>query len=88
LRVTGAIRYIFYKQGIDNIIGIAPNDVLALLRNMDEAPRVAIDEGTKQDLRWFIACAHVVNGSVKLFKCRQLRYHIYVDASLKGVGGQ
>jgi hypothetical protein len=63
------------------------NRILALLRNMGEAPRVAIDEGTKQDLRWFIACAHAVNRSVKIFKCRQPRYHIYVDASLKGVGG-
>jgi hypothetical protein len=63
------------------------NRILALLRNMGEAPRAAIGEGTKQDLRWFIACTHAVNGSVKIFKCWQPRSHIYVDASLKGVGG-
>jgi hypothetical protein len=63
------------------------NRILALLRNMGEATAIAIDEGTKQDLQWFIACAHGVNGSAKIFRWRQSSYHIYVDASLKGLGG-
>jgi hypothetical protein len=54
---------------------------------MGDATRAAIDEGTKQDLRWFISCAHAVNGTVKIYKCLGSRLNIYVDASLKGVGG-
>jgi hypothetical protein len=36
------------------------NRILALLRDMGEANQVASDEGTHQDLRWFIACAHAI----------------------------
>jgi hypothetical protein len=43
------------------------NRILALLRKMGEATSIAIDEGTKEDLQWFIASAHAVNGSVKSF---------------------
>jgi hypothetical protein len=63
------------------------NRILALLRSMGDMGRVAIDEGTKQDLRWFILCAHGVNGTVKIYKCCYPRIEIFVDASLKGVGG-
>jgi hypothetical protein len=41
--------------------------ILALLRSMGDTGRVAIDEGTKQDLRWFISCAHGVNGTVQIY---------------------
>jgi hypothetical protein len=34
-----------------------------------------------------IACAHAINGTVSLYKCLQPRLDIFVDASLKGVGG-
>jgi hypothetical protein len=47
------------------------NHILALLWGMDEAPQVAIDEGTHQDLRWLIACAYAVNGTFSIFKCLQ-----------------
>jgi hypothetical protein len=40
------------------------NRILALLRKMGNTAKVAIDSGTKQDLQWFILCAHVVNSSV------------------------
>jgi hypothetical protein len=63
------------------------NRILALLRKMGEATVIAIDEGTKQDLQWFIACAHAVNGSVKIYKCLQPRLQIFIDASLRGLGG-
>jgi hypothetical protein len=63
------------------------NRILALLRSMGDMTRVTIDEGTKQDLRWFISCAHAVNGTVQIYKCLRPRLDIYVDASLKGVGG-
>jgi hypothetical protein len=63
------------------------NHILTLLRDMGEAPQVAIDEGTHQGLRWFIACAHAVNGSVTIFKCLRQRLDIFVDASLQGLGG-
>jgi hypothetical protein len=63
------------------------NRILALLRHMGDMTRMAIDEGTKQDLRWFISCAHAVNGTVQIYKCMQPRINIFVDASLKGVGG-
>jgi hypothetical protein len=63
------------------------NRILALLRKMGTATKIAIDEGTKQDLRWFIACAHSVNGSVKIYKCLEPRIEIFVDASLHGLGG-
>jgi hypothetical protein len=36
------------------------NRILALLRKMGTATKVAIDEGIKQDLQWFMACAHAV----------------------------
>jgi hypothetical protein len=63
------------------------NRILALLRKMGTATKIAIDEATKQDLQWFIACAHSVNGSVKIYKCLQPRTDIFVDASLRGLGG-
>jgi hypothetical protein len=49
------------------------NRILALLREMGDAPVVAIDEGFHRDLQWFIACAQAVNGSVTIFKCVQPR---------------
>jgi hypothetical protein len=63
------------------------NRILALLRDMGDAHQAAIDEGTHQDLRWFIACAHVVNGTVSIFKCLRPRLDVFVDASLQGLGG-
>jgi hypothetical protein len=63
------------------------NRILALLREMGEAAKVAINEGAKRDLRWFIACAHAVNGTVKIYKCMEPRIDIFVDASLSGLGG-
>jgi hypothetical protein len=63
------------------------NRILALLRNMGDMTRMAINEGTKQDLRWFISCAHAVSGTVQIYKCMRPRINIFVDASLKGVGG-
>jgi hypothetical protein len=63
------------------------NPILALLRKMGIATKVAIDEGTKQDLRWFMACAHAVNGTVTIYKCMLPRIDIFVDASLSGLGG-
>jgi hypothetical protein len=63
------------------------NRILALLWKMGEATKIAIDEGTKLDLQWFIACAHVVNGSVTIYKCVHSRIDIFVDASLRGLGG-
>jgi hypothetical protein len=63
------------------------NRILALLRKMGEATSIAIDEGTKQDLQWFIACAYMVNRSVKISKCLQTRLEIFVDTSLRGLGG-
>jgi hypothetical protein len=66
---------------------IKPALILALLRKMGNAMKIAIDEGTKQDLQWFIACAHTVNGSVSIYKCLHPRIDIFVDASLRGLGG-
>jgi hypothetical protein len=63
------------------------NRILALLRKIGNATKIAIDEGTKRDLQWFIACAHSVNGSVSIYKCLHLRIDIFVDASLRGLGG-
>jgi hypothetical protein len=63
------------------------NRILALLRKMGEAAKVAIDEGTKWDLQWFMACAHAVNGTITIFKCTRPRLDIFVDASLTGLGG-
>jgi hypothetical protein len=63
------------------------NRILALLRDMGPAASVAIDEGTRQDLRWFIACAHAANGTVSIYKCLQPQTDIFVDASLSGLGG-
>jgi hypothetical protein len=63
------------------------NRILALLRDMGDATQAAIDEGTHQDLRWFIACAHAVNGTVSIFKCLRPRLDLFVDASLQGLGG-
>jgi hypothetical protein len=63
------------------------NRILTLLRDKSEATQGVIYEGTHQDLRWFIACAHAVNGSVIIFKCLQPRLDIFVDASLQGLGG-
>jgi hypothetical protein len=63
------------------------NRILALLRKMGDAAKVAIDEGTKRDLQWFMACAHAVNGTVKIYKSVLPRIDIFVDASLTGLGG-
>jgi hypothetical protein len=63
------------------------NRILALLREMGEATSIAIDEASKQDLQWFIACAHAINGTVSIYKCLQPRLDIFVDASLNCVGG-
>jgi hypothetical protein len=63
------------------------NPILTLLRDMGEAPQVAINEGTHQDLGWFIACAHAVNDFVTIFKCLRPRLDIFMDASLQGLGG-
>jgi hypothetical protein len=41
----------------------------------------------KKDLQWLIACAHAINGTVSLYNCLQPWLDIFVDASLKGVGG-
>jgi hypothetical protein len=53
---------------------------------MGEAAKVAIDEGTKRDLQWFMACAHAVNSTITIFKCTRPRLYIFVDASLTGLG--
>jgi hypothetical protein len=63
------------------------NPILALLRNMGAAAKAAIDEGTKRDLQWFMACAHADNGTFKIYKCVLPRINIFVDASLTGLGG-
>jgi hypothetical protein len=63
------------------------NRILALLREMVEATAIAIDEASKQDLQWFIAYARAVNGTISIYKCLQPRIHLYVDASLHGLGG-
>jgi hypothetical protein len=63
------------------------NRIPALLRKMTTTPKVAIDEGTKQDLQWFMACAHAANNTIKICKCVLPRLDIYVDASLSGLGG-
>jgi hypothetical protein len=63
------------------------NCILALLRGMGTTAKVAIDEGTKRDLQWFMACAHVVNGTVQIFKSVVPWIKIFVDASLTGLGG-
>jgi hypothetical protein len=63
------------------------NRILALLRKMGDAAKIAIDEGTKRDLQWYIACAHSVNGSVTIYKCLLPRIDIFMDASLRGLGG-
>jgi hypothetical protein len=63
------------------------NRILALLREMGTAAKAAIDEGTKRDLQWFMACAHAVNGTVSIFKSLRPQVEIFVDASLTGLGG-
>jgi hypothetical protein len=63
------------------------NRILALFQDMGDASQAVIDEGTHQDLRWFIACAHAVNGTITIFKCLHPRLDLFVDASLQGLGG-
>jgi hypothetical protein len=63
------------------------NRTLDLLRKIGDATKVAIDEGTKRDLQWFMACAHAVNGNVEIYKSVLPRIDIFVDASLTGLGG-
>jgi hypothetical protein len=88
------------KNGLQALIGsliyihkavkparIFVNRILNLLRNMGSARRVAIDRGTKRDLRWFIACSHAVNETVFIHKELRSRVHITVDASLQNLGG-
>jgi hypothetical protein len=48
---------------------------------------VAIDEGTRQDLHWFIACAHVANGSLSFDKCLGLQTDIFMAVSLSSIRG-
>jgi hypothetical protein len=43
--------------------------ILALLRKIGEATAIAIDEASKQDLQWFIACARAINGTISIYKC-------------------
>jgi hypothetical protein len=89
------------KNGLQALIGsliyihkavkpacIFVNCNLTLLKNMGSACRVAIDTGTKSDLRWFIACAHAVNKIVHIHKELHLRIHITVDASVQNLGGE
>jgi hypothetical protein len=45
------------------------------------------DEGTRQDLQWFIACAHVANGTVTIYKFLHPQTDIFVDASFLAWGG-
>jgi hypothetical protein len=45
------------------------NCILVLLREMGEATSIAIDEVSKQDLQWFIACALAINSTVSIYKC-------------------
>jgi hypothetical protein len=88
------------KNGLQALIGsfiyihkavkpdrIFVNCILTLLRNMGSACRVAIDRGTKRDLRWFIACAHAVKEIVYIHKDLRSLVHITVDASLQNLGG-
>jgi hypothetical protein len=63
------------------------NRILALLQEMGEVTAIAIDEASKQDLQWFIACARAVNCTISIYKCLQPRIHHYMDASLHGLGG-
>jgi hypothetical protein len=63
------------------------NRILTLLRNMGSARRVAINRGTKRDLRWFIACANAVNETNYIHKELRLHVHITIDASLRNLGG-
>jgi hypothetical protein len=63
------------------------NSIIALHRKMGVSAKAAIDEGTKWDLQWFIACTHAVNGTIKIYKCVLPRIDIFVDASLTGLGG-
>jgi hypothetical protein len=52
---------------------------------MGTVASVAIDEGTYQDLRWFIACAQAANGTVAIYKCLSPQIDLFVDALLSGV---
>jgi hypothetical protein len=61
--------------------------ILALLQEMGEATAIAIDEASKQDLEWFIACARSINSTISIYKFLQPRIHLYVDASLHGLMG-
>jgi hypothetical protein len=56
------------------------NRILALLWEMGEATAIAIDEASKQDLQWFIACARAVNGTVSIYKC------LHIPGKLNQVG--
>jgi hypothetical protein len=51
--------------------------ILALLREMGEMVAIAIDEASKHDLQWFIACARAINGTVSFNKCLQPRIYIF-----------
>jgi hypothetical protein len=63
------------------------NRILSLLREMGDDTRVAISEGAKRDLSWFMACAYAINITVNIYKCLLPQIEIFVDASLKGLGG-
>jgi hypothetical protein len=91
--------FIFLKNKLQVLIGhlmflhkaIRParvfvNRILALLRKMGNTNRAAIDEDTKRDLQWFTVCAHVIYGTVFIYKCLHPRIDIFVDASLNCLG--
>jgi hypothetical protein len=54
-KLQALIGSLIYLHKASKPARIFVNRILALLRSMGEAARMAIDEGTKQDLRWFIA---------------------------------
>jgi hypothetical protein len=62
------------------------NSILALLQNIAELTYISIDEGFKQDLQCFIACAHAINETLSVYKYVQPWLDLYVDASLHGLG--
>jgi hypothetical protein len=63
------------------------NRALAVLRGMGEGRKVAISEGMKRDLLWFIACSQQINARVFIFKDSRPHAEIYLDASLSAIGG-
>ena len=62
------------------------NRLLITLRNQTDKARVTLDHGTYESLAWFLTFMHSFNGVV-YFKKPPIQHHIYVDASLKYLGG-